>query len=118
MRNSSRVSLSAFPGLVLALQAMGAFASGREGEALVEPVRWIVAIVLGTFAALLIGGGFLGAFRANQSGESLLKGSARGLLRGMLAFLVVLAVSLAALMIVGAVWIAYSLLSASALRPS
>ncbi len=50
MRNSRRVFLTAFPGLVLVLDTMCAFASGREGEAFVEPVRWIVAIVLVTFA--------------------------------------------------------------------
>jgi hypothetical protein len=97
---------------------MCAFASGREGEALVEPVRWIVAIVLVTFAALVFGGGCLGAFRASQRGESILKGGARGLLRGMVAFLVVGAVSIAVLTILGAFWIAYSFLDAYVLSPS
>ena len=64
------------------------------------------------------GGGILGAFRASQSGESILKGSARGLLRGMVAFLVVGAVSVAALTIVGIIWVAYSFLNAYALSPS
>jgi hypothetical protein len=118
MCNSRRVFLIAFPGFVLALQAMCVFASGREGEAFVAPVRWIVAIVLVTFATLVLGGGFLGAFRASQSGESMLKGSARGLLRGMLAFLVVGAVSVAGLSILGALWIAYSFLTVSTLSPS
>jgi hypothetical protein len=47
MRNSHRVFLTAFPGFILVLQAMCAFASGREGEALVKPVLWIVTIVAG-----------------------------------------------------------------------
>jgi hypothetical protein len=109
---------AALAGIVLVLPAMSAFASGREGEALVEPVRWIVAIVLATFAALVIGGGFLGAFRASQSGESILKGSTRGLLKGMIAFLVVGAVSVAVLTIAGAFWVAYSFLTVDLVKPS
>jgi hypothetical protein len=108
MHINRRVYLTALAGFALVLQAMGAFASGREGAALVEPVLWIVAIVLVTFAALVIGGGFLGAFRASQSGESILKGGARGLLKGLVAFLVVGAVSVAALTVLGFLWIIYS----------
>lgn len=110
MRTSHRVFLTAFPGFVLVPQAMSAFASGREGAALVEPVLWIVSIVLVTFATLVIGGGFLGAFRASQGGESILKGSARGLLKGMVTFLVVAAVSIAGLTVLGVLWVAYSFL--------
>jgi len=102
----------------LAVQAMSAFASGREGEALVEPVRWIVAIVLGTLATLVLGGGLLGAFKASQSGESILKGGARGLLKGVVAFLVVGAVSMAGLTILSFLWIAYSYLAVNTVRPS
>ena len=118
MRNSRRVSPTAFPGFVLVLHASCAFASGREGEALVEPVLWIVAIVVVAFATLVVAGGFLGAFRASQSGESLLKGSARGLLRGLVAFLVVGAVSVAGLTILGILWVAYSFLYVYMLNPS
>ena len=118
MRNSRRVFLTAFPSFVLVLQAMCAFASGREGEALVEPVLWIVAIVLVTFATLVFGGGLLGAFRAGRSGESILNGGARGLLRGMVAFLVVGAVSVAGLTILSILWVAYSFLDVYVLSPS
>ena len=118
MRNGRHVFLTTLPGIVLALQAMCAFASGREGEALVTPVLWIVVIVLVTFAALVFGGGIIGAFRASQSGESILKGSARGLLRGAVAFLVVGAVSLAGLTVLGILWIAYSFLDVYVLSPS
>ena len=104
--------------LVLVLPTMSAFASGREGEALVEPIRWIVAIVLATFAALVIGGGFLGAFRASKGGESILMGSARGLLKGVMAFLVVGAVSVAVLTIAGAFWVAYAHLAVHLVKPS
>ena len=118
MRNSRRVFLTAFPGFVLVLQSMCAFASGREGEALVQPVLWIVATVLVTFATLVIGGGFLGAFRASQSGESILKGGARGLLKGFVAFLVVGAASMTVLTILGILWVAFSFLYVYVLNPS
>lgn len=118
MRNSRRVFLTAFPGFVLALQSMSAFASGREGEALVQPVLWIVAIVLVTFATLVIGGGFLGAFRASRSGESILKGSARGLRKGLVAFLVVGAASVAVLTILGILWVAFSFVYVYVVSPS
>jgi chloramphenicol 3-O phosphotransferase len=113
-----KLILTALPGLVLALQAMCAFASGREGDALVEPVRWIVAIVLICFATLVFGGSLLGAFRASRSGESILKGSGRGLLRGLVAFLVVGAASVAVLSLLGLLYIGYSFLYVNALRPS
>lgn len=109
---------ASLPGLVLVLQPTSAFASGREGEALVEPVLWILAITLVTLATLVLGGGFLGAYRASRSGESLLKGSARGLLSGMVAFLIVGAVSFVGLNVLGLLWIAYAFLSVYVLNPS
>lgn len=118
MGNSRHALLITFPGFALVLQAMCAFASGREGEAYVEPVRWIVAIVLVAFATLVFGGGLLGAFRASQSGESILKGGTRGLLRGMVAFLVVAAVSVAGLTVLSILWVAYSFLDVYVLSPS
>jgi hypothetical protein len=113
-----KVFLSTLPGVVLSLQAGHAFASGREGAALVEPVLWIVVVVLVTFAALVFGGGVLGAFRASQSGDSILKGSARGLLRGTVMFLVVGAVSAVGLTVLGTLWVAYSFLEVYVLNPS
>ena len=117
MRNSRRVFATGFPGIVLVLQAMCAFAS-REGEALVQPVLWTIVIVLATFATLVIGGGFLGAFRASQNGESILKGGARGLLKGIVTFVIVAAVSVGALTVVGILWVAYSFLYVYVLNPS
>jgi len=110
--------LGALAAFVLALQASSAFASGREGEALVTPIRWIVGIVVVTFAALVVGGGFLGAFKASQIGDSILQGCTRGLLKGLVAFLVVGAVAFALLTIVGALWVAYSWLAVDSIRPS
>ena len=106
-----------FACIVLVLQATCAFAS-REGEALVQPVLWIVWTLLVTFVTLLIGGGFLGAYRARKSGESILKGSARGLLQGLVTFVVVVAVSVGALTVLGMLWVAYSLLYVHVLHPS
>jgi hypothetical protein len=117
MSNSRRVFLTASTGFVLLQQAMCAFAS-REGEALVQPVLWIIAIVLVTFATLVIGGGFLGAFRASQRGESILKGASRGLLKGIVTFLIVSAVSVVGLTILGTLWVAFSFLYVYVLNPS
>ena len=103
-----RTFLTGLPCVLLVLQAACAFASGREGEAFVQPVLWTVAIVLVTFVTLSIGGAFLGALKASRSGESILKGGGRGLLKGMVAFLLVAAVSVAALTILGGLWIAFS----------
>ena len=104
--------------IVLALQPMCAFASGREGEALVTPVLWIVGFVLLTFATLVFGGGLLGAFKASRSGESILKGGGRGLVRGLVAFLLVMAASLALAALLGFLWIVYSFLHVSEVKPS
>ena len=117
MRNSRRFFATGLTGIALGLQATCAFAS-REGAALVEPVLWIITIVLVTFAALVIGGGFLGAFRASQSGESILKGGALGLLKGIVTFVVVCAVSVGALTVAGILWVAYSFLHVYVLNPS
>lgn len=106
-----------FAGIALVLQATCAFAS-REGEALVQPVLWIIWTVLVTFVTLVIGGVFLGAFRASKSGESILKGSARGLLKGFVAFVVVVAVSVGLLTVLGILWVAYSFLYVHVLHPS
>ena len=105
-------------GFIAILLSMPAFAAGREGEAYVEPVRWIVGIVLVAFIAVVGGGVLVGAFKASKGGESILKGGARGLLKGLLAFLVVGAVSVAVLTILSILWIAYSFLDVYALSPS
>jgi len=118
MYNIRRVFLNVFLGYVLVLQATSVFASGREGEAYVGAVSWIVAIVLVAFVTLVLGGGIRGAFRASQNGESKLKGSALGLLRGLVVFLAVGAVSLVVLTILGILWIAYSFLDVYVLSPS
>ena len=118
MRTSRRVFMTAFARFVLALQAMPACASGREGEALVEPIRWIVMIVLVVLVTSVFGGGCLGAFRASQAGESIPKGGMRGLLKGMIVFLGLVAASVVGLTILGGLWMAYALLNVHALRPS
>ena len=118
MYNNLHDYLIKFAGFVFALQAISAFASGREGEAYVEAVRWIVIIVLVVFVTLVLGGGLLDAFKSNQSGESILKGSTRGLLKGVVAFLAVAIVSVVGLTILSMLWVAYSFLYVYVLHPS
>ena len=104
-------------GIALVLQATSAFAS-KEGAALVEPVRWTVTILVIAFAAIVLGSGCLGAFRASKSGESILKGSARGLLKGIVTFVVVCAVLVGLLTVLGLLWVGYSFLQVYVLNPS
>jgi hypothetical protein len=116
--SGAEVLLTALPGLALLLPSTSALASGKEGAALVEPVFWMAVIVLVTFVTLVLGGGVLGALRASRGGESILRGSARGLLKGVVAFVVVGAVSLTLLTFLGILWVAYSFLQAYTLSPS
>ena len=118
MGNSRRVLQSTFPALFLGLQAASAFASGNEGAAMVEPIRWIVLITLGAFAILVLGGGLLGMFRASQSGEPILSGGARGLVKGLVAFVVVGGVSFAIASLLGFLWLAYAFLGGGGATPS
>ena len=118
MRNRHRVLLFTSPGIVLMLQAMCAYASGREGEAYVDAVSWIVAIVLLAFAALVFGGGLLGASRARKSDESILKGLTLGLMKGAGAFLMVGIVTVVVLTILSILWVAYALLDVHVLNAS
>ena len=105
-------------GFVVMLRASSAFASGREGEALVTPIRWIVGIVLVAFVALVFGGGLLGAIKASRAGESIVTGGARGLRKGLIAFLIVSAVSVAIVTLLGFLWIAYAFLTVDTITPS
>lgn len=114
----SRRFIVALAGLALALESVSACASGREGEALVTPILWIVGFVVLSFAALVLGGGALGAFRASRRGESIPKGAAHGLRTGVVRFLVVQGVALALVTLLGVLWIAFALLYAGAIKPS
>lgn len=96
---------------------MSAFASGREGEAYVDAVQWIVVIVLVVLIAIVIGGALLGVSRARQRGDSILMGGLRGLFKGLVAFLIVCALATAGLTVLGMLWIAYSFLSVYVLSP-
>lgn len=103
------------------LHSMCALAS-KEGAAVADGfvalLRWVVPIVLVTFMACLAGGILHGARKANQNGDSVLTGSARGLLRGLIAFVVVVAVSFIALTALGALWIAFSFLYVYVINPA
>jgi uncharacterized RDD family membrane protein YckC len=102
------------------LYSVSALAS-REGAAVADGIvailRWVVPIVLATFVACTAGGAVHGARKANHDGESVLKGSARGLLRGLLAFAIVVAAALVVLAALGFLWIAFSFLYVYVINP-
>jgi hypothetical protein len=102
---------SAAAALIVTLAAGSALASGNEGAGLVDAVRLIVAIVLGTFAASITGGVGVGIWKARRS-ESILREMLRGLGKGFLAFLVICAVLMTLVTIGGGVYIAYALVTA------
>ena len=99
------------------LQSLPAFAS-KEGAGVAEAVQMIVLIVLATFTACVAGGVLYGAFKASQGGESVLRGSARGLLKGLIAFLVVAFASMIVLTAASALWVAFSFLYVYVLNPA
>ena len=99
------------------LQSLPAFAS-KEGAAVADAVQVIVWIVLVAFIACTAGGVVYGVFKASQGGESVLKGSARGLLKGLIAFVVVAAASMIVLTAVGVLWVAFSFLYIHVLNPA
>ena len=101
---------AALLGLALLLQAGTAWAS-REGEGLVDAVRLIVFALLAALFVTVSGGVFLGVRKAVQSGESLLKGFATGLGKGLLAFVVTVAAGTVVLTVLRALWIGWSLFS-------
>jgi hypothetical protein len=98
--------------LIVTLAAGSALASGNEGAALVDVVRLIVAIVLGTFAASIAGGVGVGIWKARRSGESILPGTVRGLGKGLVAFLVISAVLVVLATVGSGVFIVYALVTA------
>jgi hypothetical protein len=94
------------------LAAGSALASGNEGAGLVDAVRLIVAIALGTLTASMAGGVGVGIWKARRRGESILRGTVRGLGKGLAAFLVICAVLLGLVTVGGGVFIAYALVAA------
>ena len=118
MTRFRHASLTACFGFVVTLHSLSAFASGREGEQYVEIVRWVVGIALAALIASLAGGVIHGGYKANQKGESVLKGAARGIFKGILAFLALCALAAVGLTVAGALWMAYVFLFQSAIQPS
>lgn len=86
-----------------------AFASGREGEQYVAVVSIIVAVILIAFAASMTAGVVVGTVEARRSGESVLRGSALGVLKGLWYFLVVSAVTIGVVTLLSFLWIVYAL---------
>ena len=101
---------AALLGLALLLQAGTVWAS-REGEGLVDAVRLIVFALLAVLFVTVGGGIFLGVRKATQAGESQVKGFVIGLGKGLLAFVVTVAVVTAALTVLGGLWIGWSFFS-------
>jgi hypothetical protein len=95
-------------GLLAVVQALPAFASGREGEGLVDAVKLIVYAVLIALIVTTSGGVLYGGYKAQQAGNPLLKGLAIGLWKGILAFLITVAVAMVALTVLGGLWIGWS----------
>ncbi|MEO7743385.1 MAG: hypothetical protein ABIR98_10640 [Usitatibacter sp.] len=100
------------PATLGALQAMPVIASGNEGAAMVGAVQLIVGVAFLILVASLVGGVLVGARRAHREGESILKGTAYGVLKGILAFLVVCTIVTIAAAFAGFVWIVFSLWAA------
>ena len=98
--------------LIVTLAAGSALASGKEGAGLVDAVRLIVAIVLGTFAASIAGGVGAGIWKARRNGESILRGTVRGLGKGFAAFLVICALLFALATVGSGIFIVYALVTA------
>ena len=88
-----------------------ALASGREGEQYVDVVLIIVAAVLIAFAASMTAGVVVGAEKARRSGESALKGSASGVLKGLQYFLIVSAVTTVVVTLLSFLWVVYALVA-------
>ena len=118
MTRFRHASLTACSGFVVTLHSLSAFASGREGEQYVEIVRWFVGIALVALIASLAGRVIYGGYKANQKGESVLKGAARGIRKGILAFLALCAVAAVGLTVAGALWMAFVFFYQSSIRPS
>jgi len=103
---------------VLVLPAGSALASGQEGAAMVGAVQLIVGVTLLILAVSLVGGVAVGARRAHRDGEPLLKGAARGVLKGILAFLVACGVVAIVATVAGFGFIVFSLFTAPLATPS
>jgi len=88
-----------------------ALAGGREGEQYVGAVLVIVAVVLIAFAASMTAGVVAGVAKARRSGESALKGGAFGVLKGLMYFLIVGAVTTGVVTFLGFLWIVYALVA-------
>jgi len=98
--------------LIVTLAAGSALASGKEGAGMVDAVLLIVAIVLGIFAASIVGGVRAGISTARRNGDSILRGTVRGLGKGFAAFLVICVVLLALATVGSGIFIVYALLNA------
>ena len=102
----------------LSLLAMPAFASGREGEGLVGAVQLIVGSAVALLVVSLVGGIVVGARKAHRDGESISRGAASGVLKGIVAFVIACAVVAIVVSFAGVAFIAFSLFTAPLATPS
>jgi hypothetical protein len=96
---------AAIAGLACALLTAPAFAS-KEGAGVAEAVALIVYVALAALVVCVIGGVVVGIVRAQRAGDPVLKGFGTGVLKGLGAFVILCAVSLAALTGLGFLWMA------------
>ncbi len=94
-------------GLIVALQTAPALAS-PEGAGAADAVLLIVKIAAIALVTLMIAGGIIGGYVSMRKGESIPKGSAIGVLKGMFAFLALCCTSTIALTFFGILWVAYA----------
>jgi len=112
----SRKALIAGYGAVAVIAGMGYAAralASKGAPGVAEAVMLIIAVTLAAFVACLLGGAVYYAFKASQAGESLLEGAGRGLVKGGIAFVVLVAVVMSVLTVLGVLFIAYGLLTTS-----
>ena len=103
------VAVAAIAGAGYAARAL----ASQEGAGVAEAVMWIITVTLVALAACLLGGGYYWAFKAVRAGEPALRGFGRGLVKGGIAFVVMVAVVMSVLTVLGMLFTAYALLTTS-----
>jgi hypothetical protein len=101
----ARIATGAIAGLVCALPTAPAFAS-KEGAGVAEAVALIVYVGFAALVVCVIGGIVVGVVRAQRAADPLLKGFGAGVLKGLGAFVILCAVTMAALTGLGLLWMA------------
>ena len=106
MSNNRHLTPVISSGLIVALHTASALAS-PEGAGVAEAVLLIVKIAAIALVTLMIAGGIIGGYVSMRKGESIPKGSAIGVLKGMFAFVALCCTSTIALTFFSFLWVAY-----------